>query len=171
MSEPIFSPGLEGIIAGETAVSTIEGGLYYRGYAIEDLAAHSTFEEVAYLLLYCELPNKTESEAFHRRLGEARHVPGEIIQALRSIPPQAPMMDVMRSSASLLAHWDADVTDNSHDANVRKAERLLAQLPVILAARQRLLAGKEPVAPDPARSLAENFLWMLSRRQPSERSV
>jgi len=75
---------------------------------------------------------------------------------------------VLRSGASLLAHWDPEAGDNSHDANIRKAERLLAQLPVILAARYRLTQGKEPVGPEPGRSLAGNLLWMLSRDEPSE---
>ena len=64
MTEPIYSPGLEGVIAGETAISTIAGGLQYRGYSIEDLAEHATFEEVAYLLLHGELPKASELAAF-----------------------------------------------------------------------------------------------------------
>ena len=170
MSDAIYSPGLEGVIAGETAVSTVDEGLHYRGYSIEDLAEHATFEEVAYLLLWGNLPKADELRDFRKRLAEAAHVPNEIIAALRSIPPDAPMMDVMRSGASLLAHWDPEAGDNSHDANIRKAERLLAQLPGVLAARARLLAGKNPLQPDPERSLAGNFLWMLNRRTPSERA-
>lgn len=169
MAEEIYSPGLEGIVAGETKVSTIEGGLRYRGYSIEDLGAHAAFEEVAYLILYGELPKPAELAEFRKRLGAGAHVPEEIISALRSIPPSASLMDVMRSGCSLLAHWDPDVNDNGHDANLRKAERLIAQLPVILAARQRLVAGKEPVPPDPNRGLAENLLWMLNRREPNPR--
>ena len=172
MSEPIYSPGLEGVVAGETAVSTIDGGLLYRGYAVEDLAAHSTFEETAWLLLHGELPQTGELAEFRKRLGAAAtNVPREIIDTLRAIPPQANMMDVMRTGASLLAHWDPDTGDNSSAANLRKAERLLAQLPVILAARQRLLAGKEPVAADARRTLAQNFLGMLTRREASERAI
>jgi citrate synthase len=171
MTEPIYSPGLEGIIAGETWVSTIEDGLRYRGYAIEELAANATFEEVAYLILYGELPNDGDLKDFRRRLGVGAHVPAEVIDAIRSIPQQASLMDVMRTGCSLLAHWDPDVNDNGHDANLRKAERLLAQLPVILAARQRLISGKEPVSPDPHRGLAENLLWMLNRTEPTERAV
>jgi citrate synthase len=170
MSEGVFSPGLEGIVAGETQVSTIEGSLQYRGYTIEDLAEHSTFEEVAYLLIHGELPKADELQAFQKRLHEASHVPGPIIAALRTIPPKAPMMDVVRSGASLLAHWDPDVADNSREANIRKAERLLAQLPTVLAARKRLLEGKEPVSPSDQPGLAGNFLWMLRRRPPTQRA-
>ncbi len=75
----------------------------------------------------------------------------------------------MRTGVSLLAHWDPDTDDNSHDANLRKAERLLAQLPVIMAARHRLTGGEEPVKPDPNLSIAGNILWMLRGEKPSER--
>jgi citrate synthase len=169
--DELYSPGLEGVVAGETAISTLSGGLQYRGYAVEELANHATFEEVAFLLLHGELPKAAELSEFRKWLGAASTVPPPVIAALRTIPPAAPLMDVMRSGASLLAHWDRDALDNSHDANVRKAERLLAQLPVVMAARQRLLAGKEPVPPDGGRSLAANVLWMLNRREPSERAV
>jgi citrate synthase len=171
MTDEIYSPGLEGVIAGETAVSTLAGGLQYRGYAVEELAQHATFEETAYLLLHGELPTGDELKAFHDRLAAAGAVPAEILAALRSIPRQAPLMDVMRSGASLLAHWDPETGDNSHEPNVRKAERLLAQLPVIMAARQRLVEDKEPAPSDPRRSLAANILWMLTRQEPSERAV
>ena len=142
MAEEIYSPGLEGVIAGETAISTVTGGLSYRGYSIEDLARHGTFEEVAYLLLYGELPAAEQLDDFRKRLKAASQVPRPIIDALRQIPAATSAMDVLRSAASLLAHWDPDVNDNSHEANVRKAERLLAQLPVVMAARHRLEAGQ-----------------------------
>lgn len=171
MTEEIYSPGLEGVIAGETAVSTIAGGLSYRGYTIEDLAEHSTFEEVAYLILYGDLPNAEQLDAFHQRIGECAAIDDAIVAALRSIPPATPMMDVMRTGASLLAHWDPDAADNSHDANLRKAERMLAQLPVVMAARHRLRDGQEPVAADPKRSLAANILSMTNGRAPSDRLI
>jgi citrate synthase len=171
MTEPLYRPGLEGIIAGETAVSSIAGGLLYRGYPVEELAEHASFEEVAYLILYGELPKTDQLAAFNDRLHQYAPVQKELIDILRHIPSKAGMMDVMRSGASLLAHWDPDQKDNSHDANLRKAERLLARLPVIMAARHRLVQGKEPVGPDKRYSLAENLLRMLRRRDPSPEAV
>lgn len=170
MSES-YSPGLEGIVAGETAVSTVETGLTYRGYTIEDLGANSNYEEVAYLVLYGELPTAEQAAAFRQRLGQAAKIPPELLQTLASIPPAASTMDVLRSSASLLAHWEPEVNDNSHDANVRKSERLLAQMPVVVAARQRLKEGKSVIAADPKLTLPANFLWMLRGEKPSERQV
>jgi citrate synthase len=167
MPEEIYSPGLEGVIAGETGISTVSGGLSYRGYSIEELARDGTFEEVSYLLLYGELPGAEQLDEFRKRLKSATQVPRPIIDALRQIPATTPPMDVLRSAASMLAHWDPDVNDNSHDANVRKAERLLAQLPVVMAARHRLKQGKEPVMPESSRSLASNCLHMLFRAAPS----
>src|SRR4051794_26111537 len=145
-----YSPGLEGIIAGETSISTVDTGLTYRGYAIEDLAEHSNYEEVAYLILYGELPTSAQATAFRQRLGAAAKVPSELIEALRRIPQATPSMDVLRSAVSLLAHWEPEVADGSHYANVHKTERLLAQIPVVVAARQRLKSGQEPIAADPA---------------------
>jgi citrate synthase len=169
MPEPIYSPGLEGVIAGETAISTITGGLQYRGYSIEDLAEHATFEEVAHLLVHGELPRAAELAAFRKRLAAAASIPRPLVDLLAKVPAGAPMMDVLRSGASALAHWDPDTADNSHDANVRKAERLVAQLPIVMAARSRLAAGKQPVAYNPELSLAGNILWMLFEKAPSER--
>jgi 2-methylcitrate synthase/citrate synthase II len=166
-----YSPGLEGVIAGETAISTVDTGLTYRGYAIEDLAANSTFEEVAYLILYGELPTQRQSADFRSRLGKAAAIPSELIDTLRKIPAAAPTMDVLRTATSFLAHFDPDTADGSHDSNTRKAERLLAQLPIVIAARQRLKEGKDPVAADVSLPLAANFLWMLRGEKPSDKQV
>ncbi|MEX2173575.1 MAG: citrate/2-methylcitrate synthase [Pirellulaceae bacterium] len=166
-----YSPGLEGVVAGETAISTVATGLTYRGYAIEDLATNSTYEEVAYLLLHGELPTAAQAAPFRRRLGAAAAVPPELIETLRRIPAAAPTMDVLRTATSLLAHWEAETDAGTHDGNLAKAERLLAQLPVVVAARQRLKSGQEPIAADPALTLPANLLWMLRGQQPSERQV
>lgn len=166
-----YSPGLEGIVAGETAVSTVETGLTYRGYTIEDLGTNSNYEEVAYLVLHGELPTAAQATAFRERLAAAAFVPPEVIQTLRSIPAAASTMDVLRSAASLLAHWEPEVNDNSHAANVRKTERLIAKMPIIVAARQRLKSGQEVIAADRQLSLPANFLWMLRGEKPSERQT
>ncbi len=170
-AESLYRPGLEGIVAGETAVSSIADGLSYRGYRVEELAKHAQFDEVAYLLLHGDLPKAGDLAAFRKRLARESVAPEPVVDILRRVPLQAPLMDVMRTACSALAHWDADAQVNSHEANVRKAERLLAQLPVVLAARHRLRQGKEPVAADRNRPLAENLLWMLTRREPSERAI
>ena len=171
MNDLIYRPGLEGIIAGETAISTIAGGLSYRGYSIEDLAEHATFEEVAYLILRGDLPPPTELNEFKQRLTAGARVPPELIDTLKALPPGTSLMDVMRTGCSLLAHWDPDVSDNSQSANLRKAERLLAQLPIVLAARYRLAMGGDPIAYDPTQSLAGNILGMLHGKPPTDEHV
>jgi citrate synthase len=166
MTEPIYSPGLEGVIAGETAISTIEGGLRYRGYPVGELVENAGFDEVAFLLLHGELPNRFQLASFQRRLAAARSLPHPLLDLLRVLPPAISPMDVVRSSVSVLAHYDPETEESSHEANLRKAERLLAQVPVAVAAHFRLSRGLEPV---PARSdlgHAANFLFML-RGQPA----
>ncbi len=168
MSEEIYSPGLEGVIAGETAISTIAGGLQYRGYSVESLADHCCFEEVAYLVLEGELPNADQLGSFREQLNNAMFINAEIVDLLGKLPDGGSMMDVMRTGASLLAHWDPETGDNSHAANLRKSIRLLAQLPVVMAARERLRQGKKPVEPDAELSLAANVLWQLFGEKPSD---
>ena len=168
MSQSEYSPGLEGVVAGETAICTIARGLQYGGFSIEDLAEHASFEEVAFLLLHGNLPTQNELSAFRGRLGAAIAVPDEVISILEQIPDTAPMMDVMRTACSLLSHWDEDAGDDSHEANLRKAERLLAQLPVVLAARHRLRRGEDVVPPETNMSLAGDFLTMLHGEPPSD---
>jgi 2-methylcitrate synthase/citrate synthase II len=167
MNDLIYRPGLEGIIAGETAISTIEGGLRYRGYPIEQLAGEATFDEVAYLIIHGSLPSQSELSAFRGRLMEASEIETPIVDTLRAMPAETPMMDAMRTGASLLAHWDPDVGDSNHDANLRKAERLLAKLPLVMAARHRVRNGLEPVSTNPDLTFAGNVLWLLNGETPT----
>ncbi len=166
--DTIYRPGLEGIIAGETAISTITGGLRYRGYAIEDLAEHAGFEEVAYLILNGDLPTSQQLAAFESRLRDAMQLPQPLVSALQQIPRETLPMDALRSAASLLGHWEPEAADNGHDANLRKSERLLAQLPVALAVFHRLRSGNPPPSPDPRLSFAGNVLKMLTGDAPDE---
>jgi len=165
-NEEKYYPGLEGVIAGETAVSTILGGLQYRGYAIEDLAENTAFEEVAYLVLYGDLPTATQLADFKRRLVAAREVPRAVVNMLRLVPEDAPAMDVLRSAVSILAHFDTEAGVPGHEANLRKAERLLAKIPTVIAVRHRLKHGNEPLPPRADLDHAANLLAMLTGKEP-----
>lgn len=171
MNDLIYRPGLEGVIAGETSISTIEGGLRYRGYAIEDLADNATFDEVAYLILHGSLPNQSELDAFRGRISAAANIDPAIIAMLSSLPKDAPNMDVMRTGCSMLAHFDPQAGDNSREANLAKSERLLAQLPVVMAARHRIRNGDDPVAADPSLSFSANVLYMLHGESPNDKHI
>lgn len=169
-----YYPGLEGVISNETAITNLEGrkgdgDLEYRGYRIEDLAEHVSYEEAAYLLLHGELPNAGQLAEFDARLRSQRQIPGELIDLLRHIPREAHSMDVLRSSLSVISHFDPEVNSIStdHAANVRKAERIVAKTATAVAARERLLAGQEPLAPDASLSHAGNFLYMATGKKPS----
>jgi citrate synthase len=171
MSEPIYSPGLEGVIAGETAVSTIEGGLRYRGYPVGELVENASFDEVAFLLLHGSLPNRFQLASFQRRLASARSLPHPLLDLLRVLPPAISPMDVVRTSVSVLAHYDPETEDGSHEANLRKAERLVAQIPVIVAAHYRLSRGLEAVPARRDLGNAANFLFMLRGEEAKRETV
>jgi citrate synthase len=163
----VYSPGLEGVIAGETAISTVEGGLSYRGYPVGELCEACSFEEVAYLLLYGELPNRKELLAFQQRLIAARPIPPQLSALLRSLPKDVVPMDALRSAVSVMAHFDKESQDSGRDANLRKAERLLGAIPTAVAEQYRLAKGLEPTAPRPDLGHAANFLYMVRGKPPT----
>src|SRR3984957_20298392 len=163
----IYSPGLEGVIAGETAISTVAEGLSYRGYPVTELAEKATFDEVAYLLLRGELPTARQLDEFRQRVALARRLPEPLRDLLKALPRWTSSMDAIRSAVSVLAHFDQDAPDSSREANLRKAERLLAQIPVAVADHYRFSKGLQPVAARPELSHAANFLWMLRGTEPS----
>jgi 2-methylcitrate synthase len=168
-----YSPGLEGVLAGETALCLVdegEGGLRYRGYAVSDLAAKATFEEVAHLLLFGKLPTQKELKDFSAQLVAHSVLPDPVAALLDVVPPAAHPMDVLRTSVSLLGMTDPDASENSHDVNVRKSVRLLAQIPLIIATAYRLANGKPRVEPQPDLSFAENLLFLLTDQRGDERA-
>lgn len=167
----IYSPGLEGVIAGETAISTVTGGLRYRGYPVTELAEKATFDEVAYLLLHGELPKQKELKDFQARVSDARKIPETLRDVLKVLPPKIVPMDALRSAVSILAHFDADAQDNSQAANLRKAERLLGQIPIVIAEQYRYSKGQTPIAPRSDLGHAANFLYMLSGKEPSPQHI
>ncbi len=171
MAATSYAPGLEGIIAGETAISTVEGGLSYRGYFVGDLVERCTFDEVAYLLLHGGLPTSRDLEAFQERVAAARRLPPPVKEFLAALPNWTTPLDALRTSVSALAHFDQDANDNSHDANVRKAERLLAQIPVAIADCYHFSKGTIPLAARKDLSHAANFLYMLRGSEPSPEEI
>src|SRR5947199_1986631 len=167
----IYSPGLEGVIAGETAVSTVEGGLRYRGYPVTELAERCQFDEVAHLLLYGELPTAKQLAAFQARVAAARRLPAPLKELFEQLPKWTPPMDALRTAVSVLAHFDQDVGDNSPEANLRKAERLYAQIAVAVADQFRIAKGLPPVAARPDLGHAANFLYMLRGQEATPEEV
>jgi citrate synthase len=168
-NEPRIYRGLKDVYFERSAATFIDGKageLRYRGYSIHDLAAQSTFEETARLLLYGELPTKAELTAFTGELKAARQLPGAIYEIIRTVKSGHPM-DVLRTAASALSAFDPDVADNSPAATLRKGIRLTSQVPMIVAAHNHIRKGREPVAPDPALDHAANLLWILRGEKPS----
>ncbi|MBX2859725.1 MAG: citrate synthase [Vampirovibrio sp.] len=166
-----YSPGLEGVIAGETELSHVNpdlNSLVYRGYDIRDLANHESFEGVSYLMLHGKLPNKVQLEEFTRTLVKERDIPTDIIDMYRSLPKNSNPMDLLRAGTAMLPFYDPEVGDNSHDANVRKATRLIAKFPALITAGYRISQGKDPVAHDPDMTHAQNFLYTLHGEHPDE---
>jgi citrate synthase len=170
-TEGFYSPGLEGVIAGETSVSTVTDGLRYRGYFVPELAERATFEEVAYLLLHGDLPTARQLADFQKRLAVVRRLPDPLRELLRALPRWTNPMDALRTAVSVLSHFDQDTDDNSHDANIRKAERLLGQMPVAVADHYRLSKGLQPVPARSDLSGAANFLYMLRGTEASADAV
>lgn len=170
---PAYSPGLEGVIAGESALCLVdeeEAGLLYRGYPIRELAEHSTFEEVAYLLLFGHLPNQKELIAFAADLVKNAALPRLLDIFLSAVPSGSHPMDIVRTGVSLLGIVDPDTVDHSHEANVRKSVRLMAQIPLLVATSHRLMNGKPRVRPREDLTFAENLLYLLTDRKGDDQA-
>lgn len=168
---PVKTRGLAGVVALDTELSFIDGqqgDLLYRGYNIHDLAEHTSFEEVAYLLWKGHLPNQQQLDELNQQLRAERELPPMVIDMLRLIPEDAAPMAALRTGVSALALFDGEADDMSPEANYRKAIRLTARTPSIIAAFDRLRKGKEPVAPLKRGSTAFDFLYMLNGEEPGE---
>lgn len=163
---------LSGVVVAQSAISSIDpdaGVLMYRGYDIAELAEQSSYEEVAYLLLYGELPDDAELGSFDEALTQ-RALPPQV-EALVDALPEAPPMDVLRTAVSALGAADPDRDDNGREAGLRKSARLIAQLPTIVARHHRRRQGLEPIPPDPELAYAESFLAMLHGEPPGEQAA
>ena len=162
-----YNPGLEGVLAGESTLCQVdegESGLRYRGYAVADLAEQSTFEEVAYLLLFGTLPARKELEDFSTQLTANWTLPGIIETFVDVVPRKVHPMDTLRTGASLLGMTDPDNADNSRGANLRKSVRLLAQIPLMITTAYRFANAKRFLRPRTDLAFAKNLLYLLTDR-------
>ena len=168
-SAEIKNTGLRGVPVADTKISYVDGTqgvLIYRGYTVEDLAARSTFMEVACLLLNGELPDEKELRQFEKHILEERALPAFIYECFGKLPKQALPMDVLQLAVPLLATADPELHDETKEGNLRKAVRLIARVPVVTAAWHRIRNGLEPLPADPSLGHAANFLWQLTGRKP-----
>jgi citrate synthase len=170
----VKNTGLRGVAVADTKISFIDaqkGILIYRGYRIEELAERSNFLEVAYLLLNGSLPGAGELEKFKRQVAEARGIPPYVLESMKHWPREAKPMDVLQACVPQLAMADPELAEESREANVRMAIRLIARMPVVVAAWHRIRNGLDPLASDPTLPHAANFLWLLHGKKPDEETA
>ena len=173
MSDDI-KKGLLGITVDETEVSKVMpeiNSLTYRGYAAQDLCAKCKFEEVAYLILNGELPNKKQLKAFEKVEREERSLSKTLLDDIKKFPKKAHPMDVARTAVSIMGLEDKDTKDNSPKSNMRKVMRIFAKTPVALAAFYRIRKGKKVIPPKKKLSFSENFFHMCFGKVPSKEIV
>jgi citrate synthase len=170
MSTAVAGKGLEGIVAANSGVCWIDGEagvLAYRGIDIHELAERSSFEEVTYLLWKGHLPSETELHEFSQTLADARELPAAIIEMMQHFPRESTPMEVLRTTVSALSFYDPDEKAVDAANNLRKAFALTAQVPMIVAAWDRIRNGKPVIPADKSLSHAGNFVWMLRGEKPS----
>ncbi|HEX4124955.1 MAG TPA: citrate/2-methylcitrate synthase [Tepidisphaeraceae bacterium] len=166
-----YRPGLEGVIAGESAICVVDpgeqtGGLLYRGYDVHQLAMRCGFEEIIWLLLRGELPTPAEAERMRGELAAEARLPAAVTAMLRLSPKGAHSIDVLRTGVSMLGEFDPEVNDPSHDANLRKAVRIIALIPSIVANAWRINRGRETIETDGKLAYAERLLFELNEEMP-----
>jgi 2-methylcitrate synthase len=166
--------GLLGIVVDETEISKVMpeiNSLTYRGFAAQDLCAKCKFEEVAYLILNKELPNKNQLKQFEKEEIKERALSKNLINILKQMPKKSHPMDVARTAVSVMGLEDKETKDNSPKANLRKAMRIFAKTPVALAAFYRLRKGKKIILPKKNLTFAENFFHMCFGKVPQKEIV
>lgn len=165
----VTAAGLEGVVATTTEICSIENGvLSYRGINIDELAEKAVFGEVVYLLYFGRLPKKQELQDFRKQVAEGACLDEKFLQLIRAFPTTAPPMEWLRTAVSALAFFDPDFKDNSEEANLRKSIRLVGQMSTLVCAYDRLRRGEIVLQPVSDRSIAWNFLYMLTGKEPDE---
>jgi citrate synthase len=170
MAEANWKAGLEGVVATQSAICTVDGEagrLFYRGYEIADLARATSFEDVTYLLWFGELPDAAQAREHRRRLEETRGLPKEIRALLEGLPRDTHPLDALRTAVSLAAAYDPDVRASDRDANIRKGYHLMNLVPETVAAWQRIRTGRSPVDVPAHGGHAARFLHLLDGKAPS----
>lgn len=170
----ISGAGLRGVAAATSSISDVngeKGQLIYQGYDIHDLAAHSTFEEVIFLLWNKRLPKRVELDELKRALSAAYETPTEILDLMKHFPREADPIDVLRTTTSALEFYDPTSRDLLRDTTVKTAIKLTAQFPTLVAAADRIRKGLEPVKPNRSLNIAANFLYMLKGAEASEQDA
>lgn len=163
--------GLEGVVVAQSKMSKVMGDvgrLIYSGYDIHDLAEHASFEEVAYMFWYCCLPTRQQLAEFEHDMIRRRDLSFQVMDLIRSTPPDAHPMAALRTAVSGLALKDPDAEDISHAGNLIKAADMTAKMPTIIAAIDRTRKGLQPLGPRNDLDHGANFLYMLHGRKPSE---
>jgi len=173
MSEDI-KKGLLGIVVDETTISQVMpdiNSLTYRGYAVQDLCEKCSFEEVAYLILNKELPNKSKLKKFKKELEENRNITINLSEIVKHMPKRAHPMDVARTVVSVMGLEDKDTSNNSPSANMRKAIRIFTKTPTAMAAFFRARKGKKIITPKKGLGFSENFFYMCFGKIPSKEII
>src|SRR2546423_8651807 len=169
-SKAAYSPGLAGVIAGETQICWVDpnAGLMYRGYDIHEMAEKASFEEVAYLLLDGELPDVEQLSKFTSEIALARTLPKQVLDALRLMPKETHPMDMLRTGVSMLGAFDPELNDHSHAANIRKAIRLIAKVSTLTTDGYRIAHNEDPLPERENLTLAGNFFYKLRGEVPQD---
>jgi len=170
METKVQKEGLDGIVAGHSSITFIDGIkgiLAYRGIDIRELVKNTTFEEIIYLLWYGKLPRLSQLKDLEKKLADEREIPDGLIDLIRKAPKDSHPMAVLRTAVSFLSFYDTQADDNTEESNLRKGIRIVSSIPTIVATFDRIRNGKEPIAPKKDLSLAGNFIYMLSGKQPS----
>src|SRR3954447_17429153 len=169
-AKPEYSPGLAGVIAGETEICWVDpdAGLAYRGYDIHEMAEKASFEEVAYLLLKGDLPDVEQLAKFSEEIASSRVLPKQVLDALRLMPKDAHAMDMLRTGVSMLGAFDPELNDHSHAANGRKSIRLIAKVSTLISDGYRIAHSEDPLPERDDLTMAGNFFYKLRGEVPQD---
>ena len=169
--EKVVVRGLENVAAAETRISYVDGvngQLFYQGYNIHDIAEKVSYEEVVFLLWNAHLPTKDELSTFRSELVAGMRIPSQVVEMIKLTPPTSHPMSILRTAVSMLSIYDPDTEDIGSCGNLRKAIRLVAQIPTIIADLYRVRKRQPLLSPDPNFGIAANFLYMLRGTPPDK---